>query len=156
MYISIHSLDSILSWSTFGSKYSLKSLTMMLQTWNTYFWAVSSIFLWRTSQTQSGSVGAQTCSDLSRVGSSLGSGWLTRGRLANSPEATHFVILVACLGSLSCWKLNFRPSWKSSALWSRTSSRISLYIATFIFPLTLTNQCPSFCYWQTSPHNASM
>jgi hypothetical protein len=38
------------------------------------------------------------------------------------------VVLAVCLQSLSCWKVN-----QSSALWSRFSSRISLYFAQFIF-----------------------
>ncbi len=40
-----------------------------------------------------------------------------------------FVILAVCLGSLSCWKVNLRPSLRSWALWRRFSSRISLYLA---------------------------
>ncbi len=45
-----------------------------------------------------------------------------------------------CLGSLSCWKVNLRPSLRSWALWRRFSSRISLYLAAFIFPSIATGR----------------
>ncbi len=51
-----------------------------------------------------------------------------------------FVILAVCLGSLSCWKVNLRPSLRSWALWRRFSSRISLYLAAFIFPSIATSR----------------
>ena len=51
-----------------------------------------------------------------------------------------FVILAVCLGSLSCWKVNLRPSLRSRALWKRFSSRISLYLAAFIFPSIATSR----------------
>ncbi len=114
-------------------------LNMMLQARHTYFWAVSPILLCRTSQAPSGwmwSVGAQPFSDLSRVvqsGSSLGSGWATQGNSQLSHNHS-FVILAVCLGSLSCWKMNRRPSLRS-----RFSSMMSLYIAAFIFPSILTS-----------------
>ena len=43
------------------------------------------------------------------------------------------------LGSLSCWKVNLRSSLRFWSLWSRFSSRISLYFAPFIFPSILTS-----------------
>ena len=49
------------------------------------------------------------------------------------------VVLAVCLWSLSCWKVNLCPSLRSWALWSRCSSRISLYFAPFIFPSILTS-----------------
>ncbi len=48
--------------------------------------------------------------------------------------------LAVCLGSLSCWKVNLRPSLRSWALWRRFSSRISLYLAAFIFPSIATSR----------------
>ncbi len=45
-----------------------------------------------------------------------------------------------CLGSLSCWKVNLRPSLRYWALWRRFSSRISLYLAAFIFPSIATSR----------------
>ncbi len=51
-----------------------------------------------------------------------------------------FVILAVCLGSLSCWKVNLRPSLRSWALWRRFLSRISLYLAAFIFPSIATSR----------------
>ncbi len=45
-----------------------------------------------------------------------------------------------CLGSSSCWKVNLRPSLRSWALWRRFSSRISLYLAAFIFPSIATSR----------------
>ena len=39
------------------------------------------------------------------------------------------IVLAVFKGSLSCWKVNLRPSLRSWALWSRFSSRISLYFA---------------------------
>ena len=54
--------------------------------------------------------------------------------------------LLRCLGcvrglgrSLSGWKVNLLPSLGSWALWSRISSRISLYFAPFIFASILTS-----------------
>ncbi len=106
-------------------------LSMMLQAWPTYFWAVSPILLCRTSQAPSGWMGsfsAQPFSGLSRdvqSGSSLGSGWAIQGH-SQSLSCTHsFATLAVCLGSLSCWKLNLHPSLRSRALWSTFSSRIS-------------------------------
>ncbi len=61
--------------------------------------------------------------------------WLGRSRTVTELWWSHsFVILAVCLGSLSCWKVNLRPSLRSWALWRRFSSRISLYLAAFIFP----------------------
>ena len=37
------------------------------------------------------------------------------------------VIVIVCLGSLSCWKVNLHHSLRSWAHWSRFSSAISLY-----------------------------
>ncbi len=50
------------------------------------------------------------------------------------------LILAVCLGSLSCWKVYLRPSLRSWGLWRRFSSRISLYLAAFIFPSIATSR----------------
>ncbi|XP_051570030.1 monocyte to macrophage differentiation factor 2-like isoform X2 [Myxocyprinus asiaticus] len=66
--------------------------------------------------------------------------WLGHSRTFTELSRSHsFVILAVCLGSLSCWKMNLHPSLRSRALWSRFSSRMSLYIAAFIFPSILTS-----------------
>ena len=85
-----------------------------------------------------GRVAAQLFSGLSRddwLGSSPGSGWVTQGYSETCPEATSAL----CLGLLSFWKVSLRPSLRSWVLWSRFSSRISLYFALFIFPSILTS-----------------
>ncbi len=67
--------------------------------------------------------------------------WLGHSRTVTELLWSHsFVILAVCLGSLSCWKVNLRPSLRSWALWRRFSSRISLYLAAFIFPLITTRR----------------
>ncbi len=85
-HIRIHSLCSILCWSTFDTNYSLKSFGVWCYKLGTpIFWAVSPVLLCRTSQALSGwmgTVGVQPFSDLSRdvqSGSSLSSGWATQG-----------------------------------------------------------------------------
>ncbi len=67
--------------------------------------------------------------------------WLGHSRTVTELLWSHsFVILAVCLGSLSCWKVNLRPSLRSWALWRRFSSRISLYLASFIFPSIATSR----------------
>ncbi len=67
--------------------------------------------------------------------------WLGHSRTVTELLWSHsFVILAVCLGSLSCWKVNLRPSLRSWALWRRFSSRISLYLAAFIFPSIATGR----------------
>ncbi len=86
--------------------------------------------------------------------------WLGHSRTVTELLGSHsFVFLAVCLGSLSCWKVNLRPSLRSWALWRRFSSRISLYLAAFIFPSIATSRpvlssCP--CSWKTPPqHDAA-
>ncbi len=67
--------------------------------------------------------------------------WLGHSRTVTELLWSHsFVILAVCLGSLSCWKVNLWPSLRSWALWRRFSSRISLYLAAFIFPSIATSR----------------
>ena len=64
------------------------------------------------------------------------------------------VALAVCLGSLSCWKVNLRPSLKSLEGWNRFPSRISLFLA--IHHSLNSDQFPSPCQWKTSPqHDAA-
>ncbi len=79
---------------------------------------------------------------LQRCSSGFKSGlWLGHSRTVTELLWSHsFVILAVCLGSLSCWKVNLRPSLRSWALWRRFSSRISLYPAAFIFPSIATSR----------------
>ena len=65
--------------------------------------------------------------------------WLGHSRTFRYLSRSHScVVLDVCLGSLSCWKVNLHPSLRSWVLWSRFSSRISMYFAPFIFALILT------------------
>ncbi len=78
--------------------------------------------------------------------------WLGHSRTVTELLWSHsFVILAVCLGSLSCWKVNLRPSLRSWALWRRFSSRISLYLAAFIFP-SIATSLPVPGSWKT-PHS---
>ena len=49
------------------------------------------------------------------------------------------VTLTVCLGSLTCWKVKHQPCLKSFADSYRFSSKIVLYLAPSIFPLTQTS-----------------
>ncbi len=82
--------------------------------------------------------------------------WLGHSRTVTELLWSHsFVILAVCLGSLSCWKVNLRPSLRSWALWRRFSSRISLYLAAFNISLDC-NQSSCLCSWKTPPqHDAA-
>ena len=136
---------SVLCWRTFGSDYT-RVFVGMIQAWHICIWGVSPILLCRSSQTLSdwmGSIAAQLFSSLFRdvrSGSSPGSGWATQGHSETCPEATPCsIVFDVYLGSLSCWKVNLRPSLRSWVLWSRFSPRISLYNVPFIFPSILTS-----------------
>ncbi len=118
----------------------------MQQVFHTWIWGSSAIPPCRSSPVLSGwmvNVGGQPFLGLSRdaqLGLSQGSGWVIQEQSRSCCEATSFVILAVCLGSLSCWKVNLRPSLRSWALWRRFSSRISLYLAAFIFPSIATSR----------------
>ncbi len=129
----------------------------MQQVFHTWIWGSSAIPPCRSSPVLSGwmvNVGGQPFLGLSRdaqLGSSQGSGWAIQER--HGVLWSHsFVILAVCLGSLSCWKVNLRPSLRSWALWRRFSSRISLYLAVLIFPLDC-NQSSCPCSWKTPPQH---
>ncbi len=88
--------------------------------------------------------------------------WLGHSRTVTELLWSHsFVILAVCLGSLSCWKVNLRPSLRSWALWRRFSSRISLYFGRIHLSLDC-NQSSCPCSWKTTPtawcchHHASL
>ena len=145
----------------FGSDYSLQSSWVWHYKLGTPgFGEFLPFVLCRSSQALSGwmgSVAAQLFSGLSsdiRSGSSPGSGWATQGHWDLS-RSHSCVVLTVCLESLSCWKVNLRPSLRSWGLWSRFSSGISLYFAPFIFPSILTN-LPVPADGKTSPqHDAA-
>ncbi len=88
--------------------------------------------------------------------------WLGHSRTVTELLWSHsFIILAVCLGSLSCWKVNLRPSLRSWALWRRFSSRISLYLAAFIFPSIATSRPVPAAYKNTPTawcchHHASL
>ena len=104
-------------------------------------WGVSPILLCRSSEALSGwmgSVAPQLFSILYRDVRSDSGRWLGHSRTSRDLYRSHYcVVLSMCLGSLFCWKVNFYPNLRSWVLWSRFSSRISLYFAPFIFPSIL-------------------
>ncbi len=90
--------------------------------------------------------------------------WVLVRALAGPFKNSHRVVvklcLAVCLGSLSCWKVNLRPSPRSRALWRRFSSRISLYLAEFIFPSIATSRpvpaAEKHPHSMMLPHHASL
>ena len=134
LYISIHSLCAILCWCTFGSFFN--DATILAQLYLGSF-AHSSL---RHLSSSIRLDGKRRCTaifrSLQRCSIGFKSGlWLGHSRTFTQLSWSHsFDILAVCLGSLSCWKINRSPSLRSRALWSRLSSRMSLYIAAFIFP----------------------
>ncbi len=118
----------------------------MQQVFHTWIWGSSAIPPCRSSPVLSGwmvNVGGQPfLGSLQRCSIGFKSGlWLGHSRTVTELLWSHsFVILAVCLGSLSCWKVNLRPSLRSWALWRRFSSRISLYLAAFIFPSIATSR----------------
>ena len=74
------------------------------------------------------------------LGSSQGSGWHLKDTHTELSLSHFSVVLVLCLESCSCWKVNLRPSVRSGALWTRFSLRTSLYFAQFSFPSTQTSR----------------
>ena len=122
---------------------------MTLQAWHTCIWVSLFISLSHSSlQILSSSVrldGEHRCTAIFRslqkclIGFKSGL-WLGHSRTFRNLSLSYScVVLAVCLGLLSCWKVNLHPSLRSWTLWSRFSSRISLYIAPFIFPSILTS-----------------
>ena len=126
---SIQTLYSVLWWSTFGSDYSLEASWVWRYRLGTpafgEFLPLFSVDPLKLCQVGWGALlgHSRTFRDLSR-----------------SP---YCIVLDVCLGSLSCWvvvlTVNLRLSLRSWALWSRFSSRISLYFSLFIFDSILTS-----------------
>ncbi len=118
----------------------------MQQVFHTWIWGSSAIPPCRSSPVLSGwmvNVGGQPFfRSLQRCSIGFKSRlWLGHSRTVTELLWSHsFVILAVCLGSLSCWKVNLWPSLRSWALWRRFSSRISLYLAAFIFPSIATSR----------------
>ena len=121
IYINIQTLYSILCWSTFGSLKSSCVIRYKLSTpvrldgerhWSAIFRSL------------------QRCS----IGFKSGL-WLGHSRTIRDLSSSHScVVLAVCLGSLSRWKVNLRPSLRSWPLWSKFSSRISLFLLCSSFP----------------------
>ncbi len=142
MYISIHSLFSILYWSTSKNNYCLTSFSMMLQLGSFIFGRFLPFSFARSLKLHQVGWGASVrrFSDLSRVvqsGSSLGHSE-TFTELSRSHS---FVILAVCLGFWSCWKVNLLPSLRFWII-----NAISIFWCTELFS-TLTS--PSFPVYQT-------
>ncbi len=90
-------------------------LSMILEVWHIYFWTVSPIFLYKTSQAPSGwmgNIGASVFRSLQSWSITFKSGlWLRHSRTFTELSRSHsFVILAVCLGLSSCWKMNLLPS----------------------------------------------
>lgn len=128
MYISIHSLHSVLCWSSLGSIYRLYSIWVWsYKLGTTTFSAVYPSRLYRPSLAPAWSISAQPFSVFSR---NVQSDWNRAIHRHLQDFLRTSLLSSVCLGLLS--RLNF------GALWSRLS-RMSLYIAAFICPSTLTS-----------------
>ncbi len=112
----------------------------MQQVFHTWIWGSSAIPPCRSSPVQSW--WTTIFRSLQRCSIGFKSGlWLGHSRTVTELLWSHsFVILAVCLGSLSCWKVNLWPNLRSWALWRRFSSRISLYLAAFIFSSIATSR----------------
>jgi len=118
MYISIHSLCSMLCWSTFGSNYSLKS-----------FW----VWRYKLGTPIYGQFLPFFFAEPLRL-HQVGWGASVHSHFQISPEMFNWVQVWALAGPLKdIHRVVPKP------LVSRLSSRMSLYIAAFIFPSTLTS-----------------
>ena len=131
IYISIQTLYSVLCWNTFGSDYSHEPSWVWLCKLGTPVFGEFNPFI----SADILKICLQRCS----IGFKSGL-WQGCSRTFRDLSRSHCcVVLAVCLGSLSCWKVNLHPSRRTWALWSRFSSRITLYFALFIFPSILTS-----------------
>ncbi len=146
MVLSIQTLCSVLVEAPFWLIQPWVFLGKMQQVFHTWIWGSSAI---PSLQILSSSVRLDgkrwwtaIFRSLQRCSIGFKSGlWLGHSRTVTELLWSHsFVILAVCLGSLSCWKVNLRPSLRSWALWRRFSSRISLYLAAFIIPSIATSR----------------
>ncbi len=116
----------------------------MQQVFHTWIWGSFAIPPCRSSPVLSGwmvNVGGQPFLGLSRdaqLGLSQGSGWAIQEQSRSCCEATGYFSCV--LRVIVLLEVNLRPSLRSWALWRRFSSRISLYLAAFIFPSIATSR----------------
>ena len=134
IYIIIQTLYSVLSWSTFVSNSDSSLLG---------YDATSLAHLYFRSFSHS-SLQILSCFvrfDGERLSRDVWSGSrLGHSRTFRDVSRSHScVVLAVCLGLLYCCKVNLHPSQRSWELWSRFSSRISLYFAPFVFPSNLTS-----------------
>ena len=158
IHISIHTLYSVLSWSTFGRDYSFESSWVWTQpALHTWIWGFSAILICRSSQTLSdwmGTINGQPFSGLSRdvwLGSCQGSGWGHSKTFTELSLNHSCFVLAVCFGSLSCWMRTFGASLRSWALSFNKyiSVRITLLRSAFPqpwpFPQSLKNTPTAWC-----------
>lgn len=140
MYISIHTLAQYFVDAPLEQLQLLVFLHMMPEAWLTHLWTVLPIPLQHLSQAPLGlkrSMGAEPFLYLSRnVQSDLNLGHSQTIIVALQPLLD---ILAVYSGLLSCWKMKCRSSLRSGVFWSRFANKMSLHIATFIFPSILTS-----------------
>ena len=122
VYISIQTLNSVLRWSTFGSDYNLESswvwcYKLAAPVFGEFlpFCSADPLKICRVGWVVLLHSYFQVSPEMFRSGSSPASGWATQGHSEACTEATP--ALPWCLGLLSCWKVNLRPSLRSWALW---------------------------------------
>ncbi len=132
----------------------------MQQVFHTWIWGSSAIPPCRSSPVLSGwmvNIGGQPFLwSLQRCSIGFKSGlWLGHSRTVTELLWSHyFVILAVCLGSLSCWKVNLRPSLRSWALWRRFRPGYPCTWPHSSFPRLQQSSCP--CSWKTPPqHDAA-
>ncbi len=93
--------------------------------------------------------GRRTFSGFSRIFD-----WIQAQALAVPLKDIHrvaFKPLLLCLGLLSCWKVNLRPSLRFWMLWTRFSLRLSQYFGALSLSSTLTS--PSVPTAEKQPHS---
>ncbi len=129
----------------------------MQQVFHTWIWGSSAIPPCRSSPVLSGwmvNVGGQPFLGLSRD-AQLG---LSQGHSRTVTEllwSHSFVILAVCLGSLSWWKVNLRPSLRSWALWRRFFVQDIPVLGHIHLSLDC-NQSSCPCSWKIPPqHDAA-
>ena len=144
MYISIHSLCSILCWCIFWTAITASSLFEYDATSLAHLSLGS--FAHSSLQHLSSSIrldGKRRCTaifrSLQRCSIGFKSGlWLGHSRTFTELSWSHsFDILAVCLGSLSCWKMNRRPSLRSRALLEQVFIQdVSVHCLHSSFPLS--------------------
>ena len=116
-------------------------LIRMQQAWHTYFWSVSPIFFaGRIKLHQVGwGVSVHSHFQISPEVFNQVQVWALAGPLKDIYRVVPKPLLLSWLCAQGRWNMNLCPSLRFRVLQSRFSSRMSLYIATFIFPSILTS-----------------